>query len=582
LPTVRRDLLRDLGEQYLCRIWPSFLSYLVVYELGIRLAIPAPALVRVFQVLHFSHLALLGAWVWQQNRLSPIPKQSLLFWLAVTLVLVLPGAYLEFPADPFEHFRRIFTWISYEKLTDNDVYERFPYFLGWSFLADLPIGWRRIGAGLYGALWQLLVLAAFFRLLKSFSLGRATCFIGTFSYLAFFGSGMFGLRYYALSPLAPALVALYGALELLLTQWRFGWRRCLALLIPPAVVMQKAHPGQEIANFVILAFPLVGFFLFQKQDAARRRALVRFAFWVLLGGLIFFLLLRLIGREWLSSLLNNYPISKWGSVSFLDARPRLFSTLGIAGVAGTACALLMLRTHPTLAILAIAPPFLLLWPPTSSLLMLGLGARGVDYIYRVLYAFPTACVFPIYASLKAPRLRWLIATAVLVLGSFPQAPFFGRLYFQAFRPPETLTLEVLDQTAIWLQTHRDTVKMRRKCRLISDDLTYSAVSLQLGLPLPFTRKKPTFEIQDEYLTKEPVTYLTRHEACGLLIVDPKLMVQFPRSEMALLSRHWSADFVQLQDFQPKQPKAMIETLTASGWSITPVAPWYLYLEPPVH
>ena len=99
--------------------WIFLLPYLAEYFLYGWLNWPAnpgtgsriPPLLHVYWATHAAHLALalfaLGRW-FQDHR--PADLRALLPWVLLAVIFLLPGAYLEFPADPWEHYARMNRW----------------------------------------------------------------------------------------------------------------------------------------------------------------------------------------------------------------------------------------------------------------------------------------------------------------------------------------------------------------------------------------------------------------------------------------------------------------------------------------
>ncbi len=120
-----------------------------------------PALLHIYWGLHAIHLVLaaIALWAWwrlrrieegerrkkdqgavrdtidAQSSLLPTPLSLLLKtapWLCLGLLFWIPGLYLEWPSDPWEHLRRINEWHAHNIVTDHSAWTKSSYFLPYS------------------------------------------------------------------------------------------------------------------------------------------------------------------------------------------------------------------------------------------------------------------------------------------------------------------------------------------------------------------------------------------------------------------------------------------------------------------
>jgi hypothetical protein len=69
---------------------------------------------------------------------SPFTLHSSLFWISLALLFYIPGVYLEFPSDPWEHLRRINEWKAHEVVHWHAAGYKSLYFFAYSL-----VGWIR-------------------------------------------------------------------------------------------------------------------------------------------------------------------------------------------------------------------------------------------------------------------------------------------------------------------------------------------------------------------------------------------------------------------------------------------------------
>src|SRR5262245_27317889 len=109
-----------------------FVPYLLLYLAFWAFGLPTPLLLNIFVVLHALNFVLLAyhSVLRSRYRRRTISKGMVFFWLMLLFLLILPGAYVEYPADPWEHFRRIFRWQDLRPISEYppDVSSKFAYF----------------------------------------------------------------------------------------------------------------------------------------------------------------------------------------------------------------------------------------------------------------------------------------------------------------------------------------------------------------------------------------------------------------------------------------------------------------------
>lgn len=221
--------------------WAFFMPYLGFYALYEYQGWPAtslartpgfairiPALIHVYWALHLLNVIclIIAARSWfshvrQQNvvgfkRLSReaarIFSRPLFPWLLLTVLLALPGVYLEWPADPWEHLRRITEWSSHGFMgAHSSGYKSF-YFFAYSFLCTSStvnlLPWLNV----YYTAACLLVLWQYYRIGKTVGLDQRWAFLFVLINAITFGNSVFSFyRYYGLS---TTLFAQLGAVAI--------------------------------------------------------------------------------------------------------------------------------------------------------------------------------------------------------------------------------------------------------------------------------------------------------------------------------------------------------------------------------
>lgn len=125
---------------------------------------------------------------------------SLLPWVFLGLLFWIPGIYLEWPSDPWEHLRRINEWHLLDEVTAHSSWKKSSYFLPYSLtqhVTGLPqLSWLN----LYYTAVCLLLSWQYHRLARAIGLGECASFVFVVLTALTFGNNIFSFyRYYGLS-----------------------------------------------------------------------------------------------------------------------------------------------------------------------------------------------------------------------------------------------------------------------------------------------------------------------------------------------------------------------------------------------
>ena len=216
--TVHRQLVA-----YFRSGWAFLIPYLAAYLLYAWLDLPVnpagagsiengagrwiPCLLHVYWLFHALHLVLgafaLRSWLRQSSLLpspfSLLPKAAP--WFFLMLLFWIPGIYLEFPADPWQHYARTNEWSWHELVTEHSTWKKSSYFLAYSFIGKispplLQLKWFDV----YYTACCLLLCWQYYRLARAIGFSERTSMIFVLLNVLLFGNNIFGFyRYYGMS-----------------------------------------------------------------------------------------------------------------------------------------------------------------------------------------------------------------------------------------------------------------------------------------------------------------------------------------------------------------------------------------------
>lgn len=567
--------------------WLFIVPYVVFYLAFKYLHLPASGLKIIFICFH------LGLIVLFINYLRTTSKKSemadFVFWIGLVLLFLVPGAYLEFPSDPWEHFRRIYAWQSYRFIDENPLSDKFSYFWGWTLVYMVPPLYRRTALGVYGAFWELVLAYQFYLLALRLGFSKSWARIQVLATVCLFGANVFSFyRYYALSSTIVAYIAYLAAVIILMDV--LDGERKKALLLPLLVLIIYCNHLQE---FIFLAISTTALLIHRAYEIQRFQKTLNYL-------LPLTLIVSWIIGAWVVLNPQFIPIqgfnpvpssvSSWGTFRLWDLKMPYVEAMAVHGLVSLGLAIVLFKKYRRVALLTLAPVFLMLFFPFVLCLSALIGNFDHQISWRVLYAFPGS--FILVAGLKegsdfilrrvSIRSKALLAQLVVVsvvvcVSLVPTFPYRGRLWFVLLKPPQQLALEPMDQTSQWLydNDHRDL-----NCLLAGDGATAMALAATLGLKEEPERLTPRDSFQLVSKGSPFGSYLQSNQVCGLVVAVPSKIMPGPLSRVGQLSGHWDPAFVDDDLVASGNIDAALASLTAAGWTRTSVPPFYWLYKPP--
>jgi len=410
-----------------------------------------PSLLHVFWILHACHLLFAGLALRAWWFASPGPRDwrtvlwDLAPWLGLALLFWIPGFYLEWPSDPWDHLRRINEWHFHEAVLSHSAWQKSSYFLAYSLSAAASWSLQSSLLRLFYTGLCLLLAYQFYRLAWALGLGRSLAMVATLVACLMLGNSAFSFhRYYGLSSSILGEMAVFAGLRLALeaaarpTQ---AWRLAPAFLVLLGLAGMN-HPQAAVT----IAIGLFGIACWLLSRGRRRVIIATLVLW-LLGNVAVALawprspaLLALMDQGWFSftgglDLLNP----------FSPAQTAALQVLGGLGCANLLAAFWMLRRNHPLAWICFAPVLLLLSPlvaiPLADVFLR--THQPMVVFQRLLLGIPAGLALVVGLSEWARFRQWcarypaemLTAVLLVLLVLPPDKPAFNRMYHVLMQQP---------------------------------------------------------------------------------------------------------------------------------------------------
>ena len=342
---------------------------------------------------------------------SPFTLHSSLFWLLLALIFYIPGVYLEWPSDPWEHLRRINEWHGIATVQAHSCWYKSAYFIPYSLLS-----WA---TGLRQLFWLdfyytgicLLLCWQYYRLSRACGLGDGASKIFVLIQAILFGNNIFSFyRYYGISSSIYAQIGAVAITRIVLefaaggttkredsllstNQPPFWHWRTLCTATGPALacivpfIAFNHQQGIGIAALGVLAIAI------WRIVAWKRTAI----WWLIAGALIInALFLWLYPRPAVIEIYRtNGALNAWYGFSIFDfTHPigdRMLQIVSAFGLVNILAALILLRHNHVSAWLTLTPLIALSLPCISIPFSEAISKQGLGNIItfqRMLFSIP--------------------------------------------------------------------------------------------------------------------------------------------------------------------------------------------------
>lgn len=613
----------SLLRRYFYSGWAFLLPYLLFYVLYYWRKWPVnppsspgpshwgriPALLHVYWALHALHL-LTGAFslrsFWHEQPLQSKRSwadllQPVIPWALLALLFCLPGTYLEFPSDPWDHFARINSCADHQTPI---LYKYSGYFLAYSLIGRVPADRQLLWLNVYYTGTCLLLCWQYFRLARAIGLEKPAAFLFVLLQVVLFGNSAFSFyRYYGL---ASTMFSQLGAVALI----RLGLEAVARRQSQAAPLSFSPFPPRGLNSVLFPLFTalfLVALIAFNHIQGLGIAALglaavgvwrlivwkTSMIWWLLAATLILGMatvhwwprhpaidhLYRPQG--WLTAW---YGFNVWSSHS--PAGDRALQILGLFGVANFVAGLLLLRYNHVAGWLTVMPVLALCLPfvaiPLANALVQKGDPQNIIVFHRMLLAIPSGlalvCLGQKLLGRKAPvsSFQWqaqnnpFMAQERPSLFAFPVlllclaglmvvpagGPFFNRAWHAFVRPPDDLSMHA---PRIGFDEHRRSPNYSR-------NTLFAATS---GLSYVMNTGQPTRTLFADYriylrdgrspaidlgAITNALSQLAADDHATVVVPQPTLLYT-PYSFAALCSTHWFPQEVALDFSGAKELQA---------------------------
>jgi hypothetical protein len=596
--------------------WAFLVPYFAAFELyrwSNWPALPAPghaalpSLLGVFIALHILNAALLLAaltWAatgWWSRNGAMIDRSVMLKaavpWCLLALLFVIPGAYLEYPADTWMHLGRINEWRSCGLVGSFSDPDKASYFLAFSLIGSTAAPASAGPLALYYTGVCLVLCWQYYRLAVATGLGPATSFIFVLVNVTTAGNVTFSYyRYYGIASTAIASIAAVAIVRIALEGAQCGgfgpWRAraAQALSICALLFVIRYNHVQELglAGVAVVAIGL------WRLVAWRRWTI---AFLLPAAVLLSLACIRLYPRASAIDLAYR-PVgimTSWYGFNILQvhslAGQRMIQILGVFGIANLAVATILIRRNNVVGWITLTPVIALILPFVAIPLATALAQRPGNWsdllvrdimsFHRLLLGIPSGLAVVTGLDQLRRRLgpRWpgfgLMVVALFLFSALPPTwPFFNRGWNLIAQPPKDLCLTPL----------LDDLNAPGNARLLNSGRAVAATS-GVSFVCAATGSARTINSGRVYFVDGctpardvnaiTVSMSSKRRRPELLIATSPFMFFSPRSLAAVCSGHWIAQEAAFSTSGSPQLESLAARLGLPVAGSGPVATYWL-------
>lgn len=579
-------LIPYLGA-YLLYAWQDWPVNPVAHEQSLSLSNQVsriPCLLHAYWFLHALHVLFgsIALRTWWRGLPIPRSRASALWiltpWVCLALLFWIPGLYLEFPSDPWEHFSRVNHWRYLTSVTENSVWTKSSYFLAYSFIGKVfSTGLQIKLLNLYTTCCCLALTWQYYRLARTTSLGeRSSLIFGLIQVLAL-GNDLFGFhRYYGMSSTVFAQLGAVALTRLAIEAARGN---------PETGALRLKSGAQRAARFAFVrqgtsALALIALTVFNHVQGLGIAGLGiaavgiwrlidrwRSATWWLAGSVTALSIAALLWFPRHPALDAEYRPQGWLTVwygfnFFETSSPAFARAVAILGAFGMINALagfwLLFRNH-LVGWLTIVPGLALSLPcvamPIANALAEGQNHGYILTYHRMLLAIPTGLALVAIAPAAIDRVvrallllgtlasRQAVAFCLLVLALAatvvcpPSRPWFNRTYHALMKPGVDLQMrQVLRDTEIIVRS-----PLARTPRLIAPSAVGYVADIAGVWNTDFDDRLAGQEHLSIQILEQIIRSLAKDQLKGryeLMYIPRSTEMCTPSSTIARLSSHW--------------------------------------------
>jgi hypothetical protein len=339
-------------------------------------------------------------------------------WFLLALVFYIPGVYLEWPSDAWEHFRRITEWARHDLVRSHSAGYKSLYFFAYSFVSGFPSGRQLFCLNIYSTGMCLLLAWQYYLLAKAVGLDHRWAFLSVVVNVLTFGDVCFSFyRYYGLASTIFAQIGVVALTRVAILAARrakggvpqfFIWQaaknsdrreqslgkmRLALMLLPPCSTLLALIAFNHVQGLGIAGLCIASIAAWRLIEWRRSMTLFLFAGTVVLS------VATILWWPRDPSISSEYRPDGWLNVWYgfnlfawpSPAADRAMQILGLFGIINLAAGLALLRRNHVIGWLTVGPLIGIALPFVAIPFCAVVAGNGepIFVFHRLLFAIPS-------------------------------------------------------------------------------------------------------------------------------------------------------------------------------------------------
>ena len=511
-------------------------------------------------------------------------------WLLLALLFYIPGVYLEWPSDPWEHLRRINEWRVLDTVTAHSAWMKSSYLIPYSLLSWVT-GLRQIfWLDFYYTGICLLLCWQYYRLARACDLSEQASMMFVLLQALLFGNNIFSFyRYYGISSSIYAQIGAVALIRIAIESTKNGELANYSLLslktyqscsnapfkrVTCSTFIGLTRKGRVLPSLVCLCLIIKynhaqGFGIAALGLAAIAiQNLFKLKRGIIWETAITLILLSFATIKWYPSnpavdlvYIKSGWMSAWYGFNILSmgspASEQMLKIIDFVGIINLFISIILVRNNNIIGWLTLTPIFFLCLPcvaiPYANAIIRHGGTDAIVAMNRMFFAIPAGLAvismisnksFHLFTNLRAAfnfKVIIILAGIIILLSTNSDKLIIHRFWHAIENTPDDLKM-------IHLIAEADTIKLNDKLDILQPPISTRDVSYMVSTVTTWRAKQisrktesaideSVYNLTDQIKSKG---YNLIHSTDKTLCIMSSMAFYSPTSHAGVLSKHWNS------------------------------------------
>ena len=328
-------------------------------------------IINIYKIINILHVILIFLILYfklrfRQNRNIIDTYKYYIPWLLIFLIIYIPGVYLEYPSDTWEHLSRIVHWDN--NFQKQIFYKNFGYSIPYTFVINEDGVLSILRLNIYSAIISSILCYQYYLLAREVGLTKWISLFFVIIQLFTFGNSIFSFyRYYSISSTIYSQIAVIVVLRLLINYNNtfLVARKHSLILVIELITLISLISSTHLQGLLLIG---IGFLSIVVQIVIKyyRRFIFLILFFVLLINILYLKYYILMPQNIYYTYVKKGILNSWYGFNILSYTSISFECsmqiLGLFGIINIIASMFLIFKNHIVGWLSIMPILLLLQP----------------------------------------------------------------------------------------------------------------------------------------------------------------------------------------------------------------------------